>query len=53
MLEDTGDNDVDIIVPESDFDSIKMLLQYIYTGEVTIVGNFAKDDLESLIRDWV
>ena len=53
MLADTGDEDVDIIIPESDFDSIKMLLQYIYTGEVIVLGNFAKDDLESLISDWV
>lgn len=53
MLVDTGDNHVDIIIPECDFDSIKMLLRYIYTGEVLIVGKFAKDDLESLISDWV
>ena len=53
MLADTGDEHVDIIIPdESDFDSIKLLLQYIYTGEVHTIG-LLKAKLESLITDWV
>ncbi len=53
MLADTGDEHVDIIVPdESDFDSIKLLLQYIYTGEVHTIG-LLKEQLKSLITDWV
>ena len=51
LLADTGDEDVTIFVPESDFHAVKLLLQYIYTGEV-LVKNFLTE-LESLIFDWV
>ena len=51
LLADTGDEDVTIFVPESDFHTVKLLLQYIYTGEV-LVKNFLTE-LEPLIFDWV
>ena len=51
MLADTGDDDVSIFVPDSDFETTKLLLQYIYTGQV-LVG-LDSDVLESLIYDWV
>jgi len=53
LLSDTGDDEenVTIIVPGNDFHIVKMLLQYIHTGEV-LVNSFL-DELESLILDWV
>jgi len=50
LLSETGDEDVTILVPESDFSTIKMLLQYIYTGQVLAS---ILDELQSLILDWV
>ncbi len=50
MLSDTGEEeDVTIIIPESDFSIVKMLLQYIYSGEV-IVDSLTQE-LEALIKD--
>ncbi len=51
LLYDTGDEDVTILVPESDLHTIKMLLQYIYTGQVLVNGIL--NELQSLILDWV
>jgi len=51
LLADTGDENVTIFVPESDFYTVKLILQYIYTGEV-LVKNFL-NELETLIFDWV
>ena len=52
MLSDSGEEeDVTIIIPESDFSIVKMLLQYIYSGEV-IVDSLTQE-LEALIKDWV
>lgn len=51
MLADTGDEDVHIFVPDSDFKTTKLLLQYIYTGKV-LVGQ-DRELLESLIYEWV
>jgi len=51
LLSDTGDEDVTIFVPGSDFNTIKMLLQYIYTGQVLVDGIL--DELQSWILDWV
>lgn len=51
ILSDTGDEETIIIVPESDFETIKKLLQYIYTGQV-YAGNL-REELESLIIEWV
>ncbi len=51
MLSDTGDEDVNIIVPENDFQTVEKLLQYIYTGEVIV--SHLKSELESMISDWV
>ena len=52
LLFDTGDDeDVTILVPESDLHTIKMLLQYIYTGQVLVNGIL--NELQSLILDWV
>ena len=50
LLSDSGDEDVTIIVPGSDFHTFKMLLQYIYTGQVLAS---ILDELQSLILDWV
>ena len=51
LLADTGDEDAHIFVPDSDFETTKLLIQYIYTGEV-LVGQ-DRDVLESLIFEWV
>ena len=52
MLSDTGEEeDVTIIIPESDFSIVKMLLQYIYSGEVIV--DSLSNELEALIKDWV
>lgn len=51
LLADTGDEDVHIIVPDGDFQTTKLLLQYIYTGKV-LVGQ-ERELLESLIYEWV
>ncbi len=51
LLSDTGDEDINIIVPENDFHTVEMLLQYMYTGKVT-VGHL-KNELEVLISEWV
>ena len=52
MLSDTGEEeDVTIIIPESDFSIVKMLLQYIYSGEVIV--DALTNELEALIKDWV
>jgi len=51
LLSDTGDEDVTIFVPESDFHTIKMLLQYIYSGQVLVESIL--DELQSLFLDWV
>lgn len=50
MLVDTDDEDVTIIVPDHDFATLKLLLQYIYSGEV-FVGCFTQE-LQSLIAEW-
>lgn len=49
MLTDT-DEDVTIIVPDYDFATLKLLLQYVYSGEV-FVDCFTKE-LCSLIAEW-
>ncbi|XP_057368967.1 zinc finger protein ZFP2-like isoform X2 [Daphnia carinata] len=49
MLADT-EEDVTIIVAEHDFTTLKLLLQYIYTGEVLIDNN--AQELRSLIAEW-
>jgi len=51
LLSETGDEDVVIIIPESDYETVTLLLEYIYTGEV-LIGSL-RDDLESLIAEWV
>lgn len=51
LLAETGDDDVTIIIPESDFKTVEILLKYIYSGTF-IVKNFT-NDLEELIKDWV
>ena len=52
MLSETGDDEVNILVPERDFQTIKLLLKYIHTGEVFAVSN-VKNELEALIDEWV
>ncbi|KAK4009927.1 hypothetical protein OUZ56_019070 [Daphnia magna] len=49
MLADT-EEDVTIIVAEHDFSTLKLLLQYIYTGEVLIDNN--AQELQTLIAEW-
>jgi hypothetical protein len=49
MLTDT-DEDVTLIVPDYDFATLKLLLQYVYSGEV-FVDCFTKE-LCSLIAEW-
>jgi hypothetical protein len=50
MLVDTDEEDVTIIVPDHDFSTLKLLLEYIYSGEV-FVDCFAQE-LHSLIAEW-
>lgn len=52
MLSETGDDEVNILVPERDFHTIKLLLEYIHTGEVFAVSD-VKNELETLIDEWV
>ncbi|KAI9558623.1 hypothetical protein GHT06_015411 [Daphnia sinensis] len=49
MLADT-EEDVTIIVAEHNYTTLKLLLQYIYTGEVLIDSN--AQELQSLISEW-
>jgi len=52
LLSETGEEDVTIIIPESDYNVVKLLLQYIYLGEVITVDKL-KNELEAFIIDWV
>ena len=52
ILSETGEEDVTIIIPESDYNVVKMLLQYIYHGEVITVDKL-KSELETFMLDWV
>jgi len=52
LLSESGEEDVTIIIPESDYNVVKLLLQYIYLGEVIIVDKL-KNELEAFIIDWV
>ena len=52
LLSDTRDDDMTkILVPETTFQTMDLLLRYIYSGEVLVSNK--NEDLQALIREWV
>lgn len=51
FLADTGDEDVTVMVPDSNFSTLRVLLQYLYSGEVFV--DSMTEELESLMSEWV